>query len=484
MSLADAPPARTGILSIDAAVRRRPTRSVLGRPVIADPTDVYTGIDRTSYLNSEKRCPTLREIDRAYDVDSYVRQGVDKYVELCLKHGYVFAGESEEPLEYVRQRTQLMSLMTGNCFDNLINGLVYDFIAYGNAFWIKKRQRPPDEIPGLPTTGAYPNAFPVLGYFRADPRRMQPVFARDGRTLAGWTLNQQSGKPIPFKLNQVIHFPYNRKPGELWGCSSLAPVLEDVRAYRRCEEYMIKLLHKHLNPLLHHKTPGADALGLGRQEDVDLAARNYQIIAPDGWIITPPGHEISMIGAESHALRGEGYMQLMRERLYAGLGVNQVVMGDAAGASAGSADIMTANMHNKAKLYQQQLGRMLTEYVVYELLIEGNYSPLLPADRVYWLWNEIETETQIKRENHAIQLWTNGVLTEDEVRRMIGKKPLKGKEKNQTHVYLVKIPAVMAQAEVQAARFGNSDGGDAQSRSRDNPSNQHGSRGAPKIKPK
>jgi hypothetical protein len=207
------------------------------------------------------------------------------------------------------------------------------------------------------------------------------------------------------------------------------------------------------------------------------------VIAPDGMIITPPGHEIQYLGAESKALRGEGYMKLLLNRVYGGLGVNGIVMGEGNTASAASADAMTVTMHNKAKFYQRQLQLMFTEFVLYELLLEGGWDPLLPADNVRWLFNEIETEALLKRENHAMQLWTNNGLTLDEFRRAIGKKPLPEGDEQKLYVYVAKIPEIEAKGMIPGP-LPDADGAKKQVGSRDNPSNQHGPRGAPKIRPK
>lgn len=43
----------------------------------------------------------LEEIDSAYDSDSYVRQGVDKYIDQMFKEGYGFYGKNPNAVEYI-----------------------------------------------------------------------------------------------------------------------------------------------------------------------------------------------------------------------------------------------------------------------------------------------------------------------------------------------------------------------------------------------
>jgi hypothetical protein len=390
------------------------------------------------------------------------------------------------------RRFQIMEIMTDKEWNRLVTETVQDYVKYSNALWVKKRMKPPVEVTDLPQKGAMGQTLPVLGYFRVDPKRMKPVLSKSGRQLIGWEFTPEGGqgKPKRFARADVVHFAFNVQAGKIWGTPSLAPVLDDIRAYRQCEEYVIKLLYKHLNPYFHHKVPDNAQDGFGRQEDVDAAYAAHSVIAPDGMIITPPGHEITVIGAESHALRGEGYIQQMRERVYAGLGVNQLVMGESDGSSVGSADAMTVTMHNRAKLLQRSLAEALTMRVLYELLLEGGFDPLSLDDVTRWVFDEIETETKIKLENHYNQLYMNHGITETEFRRAVGRKPVQDEQRDEMYLNRVAIPLEQAKAEakIDAALASPASAGPtgsaAQSASRNNPSNQHGTRGAPKVRPK
>lgn len=482
------PLVRTGFDRLDnwEAPRRAP-RTTNGLPLLNDPTQVNNPL-RVMMLGTDHRRPVaFDEIDRAYDVDSYVRQGVDKYLELVTKQGWHLDSETREPVLYLKRRFTLMGIMTGKSFAILIDELLLDYIKYGNAFVIKKRGRLVEPIPGVPPKGAGGLKFPVLGYFRADPKRMKPIWSADNRKLLSWEYQPPNGKAISYPIGEVIHLPFNVQAGQVWGSPGLQPVLEDIRAYRQCEEYVLKLLYKHLNPLMHHEVPDVMGNHQGRQEDVDSAHAAHTTVAPDGFIITPPGHKIQMIGAESKSLRGEGYMQLMRERIYAGLVVNAVAMGEGDSTSAGSADAMTVVMHNRAKTIQRQFGARMTDKLLFELLLEGGFDPTDPLDFTQWRWHELETEALLARENHEIQKWLNGLTTRDEARRAIGLKPLEAGLEADTYVFLVKIPELEAQAEARAsfAVAGGSatSGGGAQSKNRARPANQHGTRSAPKIRP-
>jgi hypothetical protein len=503
----------TGFASLDEGKGpRRAPRSLLGLPVLKDPTITVPG-GRGTMLSPDMRGgmgdwrdhawlawgwganyrrKIFYDIDRAYNVESYIRQGIDKFVELVTKHGYWLDCETQEPIRYLTRRFQLMGLMTKKSMSILVDQLVLDFTKYGNAFWLKRRGPSPD-VPGIPKTGAHDRQEPILGYFRLDPKRMFPIFSADGTQQLSWDYRPLMGEPKNYPIGDVIHFPFNVQAGTLWGNPGLLPVLEDARAYRQAEEYVLRLLYKHLNPLVHHEVPDLTGTGSGRQEDVDRAALSYQLVAPDGLLVTPPGHKIQILGAENHALRAEGYMKMFRERMYAGLNVNAMSMGESAHISVGTADVMTVVMHNRAKLIQRQLADILTEEVLYELLMEAGYDPTNVLDDVRWKWIDMETEALLAKENHELQKWLNGVTTLDEVRRALGMKGLPPEDYMGSYVYMVRIPEIRAQGEVKGAldngtSVPSSDpqqpgGAAGQSANRARPANQHGIRPAPKIRP-
>ena len=469
---------RTGFGKLDN--RARAPRNHLGDRFLTDPT---ANVDVKRYgpfhraLNEDL---PLDRIEAAYRADSFVRQGIHKYVELCTKHGWDLDCATAEPRDYLLRRFDLFYLATGKSFQKLVREGVADFIKFANCFWVKQRSEL--DYPGFPRRGAGDQEQPVAGYFRADPRKMLPRWDESGRKLLGWDYYPKNRGKVEFSRADVVHLCHSVPPGELFGSPDLLPVLDDVLEYRRCEEYVIKLLFKYLNPIIHHEVPDLSGIGGGRQEDVDIAYAAYTVKAPDGIIITPPGHKMNILGAESHALRGEGYMEMLRDRVWAGLGVNGMVMGQTDGVGIGTADAMTTTMHNRAKFYHQELADQLDHHVLFELLIEGGYDPLAKDDRVSWMWNSFETESEIKVQNHEIDKMLANGITHDEFRRNIGMKPLSPEDEKRLYVYMAKIPEIEAAADAKA-RAGVDGGPAAAVRGKDRPSNQSGSRGAPKIRP-
>jgi hypothetical protein len=230
-------------------------------------------------------------------------------------------------------------------------------------------------------------------------------------------------------------------------------VIEDVRLFRQIEENIAEMIQKNLNPLIHHQVPDVAGNGFGRQRDIDQVAANYSSMALDGIYITPPGHEIKIIGAESHALRAEGYLKHFKQRIFSGMGVSEVLMGEGA-TTVGTADALVAQMIFRAKYCSKELSTYFERFIFNELLYEGGFDPFNnEEDYVTLEFEEIDTEGKLKHESHQADMFTKGLITQTEGRHGIRKGPLVEGERGRqdTHVHRVQIPLEKEKGKSQLA---------------------------------
>lgn len=374
-----------------------------------------------------------------YLADSYIRQGVDKYAEVILKEGFRFDGE-QEPVDYLIRRLDIMSVMGGEPWQIIIDRAVRDFCKFGNIFLVVKRTNSPDPIPGMilkPPQGKRP----IGAYFNLPVNTLSPELGANGEVI-NWIQRVKNVSRI-FSASDVLHFTYCKEPGGIWGASPALSVIEDIRALRQCEENVLKLIYKSITPLIHQQIPDITGNMEGRAEDIDDAIRNWQTSAPDGFIVTPPGHKLSMLGAESHALRVEAYLEYFKKRVFTGLGVSELSMGEGGTTGVGGAEVLTAQMIHRAKMYQVLLATYFTNYILNELLVEGGYDPWnKESDRVVWAWNEIDIDRRIKEETHTTNLWTMNLISLEEAREKM--KLSSSPEMKDFYVHQVQIPQLIA----------------------------------------
>lgn len=437
-------PVPTGIIA-PSLRRRRINRQVniprVVSPVLNAAKPKYTGLLRTSGGGAPFDPKTIHS---GYLLDCYIRQAVDKYVELLLKEGWTLEGKAE-PVEYLYQRFKLMGLMSDPAepFELVIERIVRDFVKYGNSFITFRRSSFLKNV----TDGAIHGLNgkdPIGAYFCLPILQITPESDKDGNII-GWIQKTSNGASKTFKNSDVLHFAYCKEPGEIWGLPFVLPVIEDIKALRQIEESVLKLIYKHLNPLIHQEIPDVTGTGEGRQEDIDDAADAITSMAVDGYIITPPGHKISVIGAESQAIRAEGYIKLFKQRVFSGLGVSALTMGEADGAAIGTADNLTMQMHNKARVFHYILSQYLTAFIINELLLEGGFNPYAnPDDVVIWKWNDIETERRIKEQTHWLNAWAMNGISATDLRHKLGFDPESNVNWEDFYAHKVQIPQLLA----------------------------------------
>ena len=170
----------------------------------------------------------LSDIQNGYNTDSYIRQGVDKYVDQIFKEGYSFYGTDTNVVDYIKLRLSYIAEATNTPTNQLLIDIAEDVVKYGNAMVVKARSNDPNALPqGVNVTGLY-GKDPVVGYFCANP--VTTTCKRDDYgTVIEWQQKTDKGTAT-FNPEDVVHFYYKREKGNAYGTSFLIPVLDDVRA--------------------------------------------------------------------------------------------------------------------------------------------------------------------------------------------------------------------------------------------------------------
>ena len=111
----------------------------------------------------------MTDIEEAYDTDSYIRQGVDKYVDQLFKEGYSFYGKDTNIVEYLRQRMSYIAEATGTPTNQFLIDIAEDIVKYGNAMIVKSRNSDQNALPqGVSVTGLA-GGDPIVGYYCENP---------------------------------------------------------------------------------------------------------------------------------------------------------------------------------------------------------------------------------------------------------------------------------------------------------------------------
>jgi hypothetical protein len=424
----------------------------------------------------------LTEIQRAYHTDSYIRRAIDKHVGLMFKNGWDFNGKNDKATEYVWTRFKLMTEGTGKSVDELLDQLAFDFVLFSNAYLVKARAKGGAMAQGVQAAG-YTGKQPVAGYFIL-PAISMKVSRDDLGNITGYEQDNGGGTKVTYKPEDIVHLKYRQPTGRAYGVPMVYNVLDDVKLLRQLEENVARLVYRNLFPLYLYQV-GLDKPGFeATDEEIEDIREQIRDMPMDGGIVVPERHNISVIGAGGAAIDASPYLSYYRQRVFTGLNVSDTVMGIGGTANRSTSDNQAADLFDGVKEYQRAFATQFQQQVVNELLFEGGFDPTLkPEDEVLFFFEEIELDAKIKKENHATQLFTQNVITHEELRQAIGLDPVT--DEGRLYFNMVTIPtaqqsaAATAPAQGQQAASAQATAANNAGKNKNQPANQNGAKSSP-----
>lgn len=406
--------------------------------------------------------PSPYDFDRiiqAVDTDSYVKQAVAKYKDLFWKEGWQIVGENPEAVEYLYQRIDYMEMAMKRPFLEFLIDLSDQLFKFANVFIVKARgdlsEYFPSEIQPVNATQ------PIVGYYLIPTEQTRILRDRYNKPKS----YQQQTDPLTYaptdrdpvwSAERVIHLFFDRKPGRAFGTPFMSNVLDDVVALRQMEEDIQNLVHRELFPLYKYRIGTADQPA--EPEEIDQAASEIENLRAEGGLILPFRHDVDVIGANNAALDASAYLDHFKERVAIGLGVAPHHLGMTLnGGNRAMTERLDTALYDKIKQFQKQFAEMIRLHIFNELLFEGGFDPITnpigkdTSDRCYFKFNEIDVDTQVKKETHIIQKYVNNLIGLTEARIALGVDP-EAEEDDLFQAKQGKVQMDMAKAQAKLAQ--------------------------------
>lgn len=363
------------------------------------------------------------DITAAYNTDAYIRQAVDKYVDLIFKSGWDITGKNQKSVDYINLRLAAISDATQMNTRQFMRELGEDLVKYANVFIIKARASGSYTYPPGITVSEVTGKT-VAGYYILPPTTIQIAREENG-TIANYQQKVSGKTAVEFKPEDIIHIAWKKERGQAFGVSFLTPVLDDVKILRQLEEDVVRLVYRELFPL-HTYTVGIDKPGYESTDDeIELVRSMIANMPLDGGLVIPERHKVDIIGTQGKALEVEDYLEYFRARVFSGLGVSESIMGIGGATNRATAESMSDEMKDRIKAFQRVIEDAVEIFIFNELLREGGFDPLIkPEDKVTFKFKEIDLDSRTKIEQSATQLWNNNLTTFEETRQMIGYEPV------------------------------------------------------------
>lgn len=418
----------------------------------------------------------VRKADTAYTFDGIVRNIVDQYTENFKD--FSFRSENEAARKYLEKRLNLIGLRMGEGWKTLISRCILEYFKVGTGCLIKIRGDEPNAKRALYTDKPYP----VVSFQLISASRIEPKLTKEGQVV-GWRLwDAQNSATTRLKKMTIVRgstalsknqtkvqrqavpeasenllvenvdltlIRHDHGADTYFGQGLTFSGIEDINLLRTIESNTSIMIKKYSMPLLHHKIKRMTGPTGGFQSEIDRNVQLHQNGAPDGVIVTGDNHEIQAVGAESQALRVEGYLDYFSSRACVGLGGSAELLGLRGTGSAAAYEAATQRLMRRVHFCQEVIARQLSEQIFWELLYEGGFDPYENEnDRVFIEFVSIDEEGDMKRQTHAADLHTKGYLDHDQalqmglgdIRGSLRRKP----QESKMHVNRVQIPVKKA----------------------------------------
>lgn len=359
----------------------------------------------------------LSEIKTAAESDSYISIALRKYSELIFKAGYNIVSDNDAAAEYIESRLRMMSFTTNIPIDILFQQIAEDLIKYSNAF-IAKSRVDTNQLGGIQAQGIL-DKKPVGGYFRLDPTTIQ--IKRDSNGTVQQYQQESGSDSATFKNTDMIHFYKNKEGGSAFGTPDIIPALEDVKLLRKIEGNVLDLIYRFAIPIYQMKVGIPEAGLMATDKEIDDAKTEIEKMASDGIIVTNERTDFKAIGAEGQAIDVSNYLSYFEKRVFSALNLSESQMGR--GGAKQDADSMEEQVHQRVKFIQRTISIFIENFIFNELLLEGGFNPIYnEADIVKFQFNEINLDTKVKMETHAINQFQGNGISFPEMRKQLGLK--------------------------------------------------------------
>lgn len=417
---------------------------------VEDPTGKFSGPRHigTVYRNSTNRRNVtfhkpeydLPMVANAVQLDGILRRAVNLYVEHILKNDYELTSKNTRIQRHVHRRMKEIQNLTGISFYEILNWIATQLVTYGNAYVIKQRSNVKSGLARKYSLYGKEHA-PIVGLFLVDATTMEIGLNAAGNVSV--YKQRVRGEERQWDERDVIHFTYNQIPGTLTGMSPILPVLDDVRALRKLEEEIEILGFQYSIPLYLYKVGNKDIPPApGEVEEVSTVVNNMPSY---GMLVVPGHHDIDVPSNANDTIDIIKYVDHFKQRIYGGLGVSPVAMGESSTSNRNTAEVLDGAMQTITKSYQSIIKHKLENHLFREIMLDGGFKKL--DDEIEFNFPEIDLENQIKKETHIIQLWQNNLISRTEARNLMDYEA--SVQENDTFLEKVEIPKI--QAETQGA---------------------------------
>ena len=360
----------------------------------------------TIFVKPEYDLPTIAN---AIYMDSLLNRSVTIFVEQILKNGFEVSSKDDNAQRYAQRRIKEIERLTGKKFNETVGEISRQLVSYGNAYIIKVRKANLSKL-GKKYKVYNKTHNPIVGLFVADATTIE--YGVNQVNQVKHYRQFINGQYNTWRDDEVIHITYNKIPGTFAGQSNINQCLDDLRALRKLEEEIEILGFQYSIPLYLYKV-GTDQHP-AQTHEVDAVKNTIDYMPTYGIVVVPHTHDMQAATNNNDPIDIMKFVEHFKRRIYAGLGVSPIAMGEVESSNRNTAEVLDLTMQTITKSYQQCIKNKIEQELLFELLLDGNFNP--DKTELEFVFPEIDLEAQIKKETHEVQKYQNGLITRTEAR--------------------------------------------------------------------
>lgn len=393
-----------------------------------------------------------------YDTEAYVKQAINRKLALMFRNGYEIGTDLDQDIDqgqknvdYIYKRLNTLEYVTNEPTNAFFKKLLFNLLLGSNCFLRKIRDE--DTSAGVKTK-VNKERKPVAFYQLIPSHTILPYFEKG--IIKHWRRFYDTGAPWEdFTLEEIIHLKWDVKPGHVYGTPRTVGVRDDIYALRRFEENIELLFVNHLFPFFHVKIGDKDSpcwYGPNGESEIDTVRYQIETMPKEGIFVSDERVQVDVVGAEGKSLEVKEFLAHLKSRVFTGLGVSGIDMGEGADATRATADNISQNLKDFVKADMESFGDTLRMNLFKEWFMEANYSVSIQkaVATTKLIFHEIDLDNLIKEQNHVLNLYNAHLLTEPEARKRLKKPPMSKADKKLTHYHEHILDLVQKTAEAKA----------------------------------
>ena len=367
----------------------------------------------------------LFKIGQLEDVESFIARAHERRASLITKQGWNFSGKKLNAVLYIKKRIRQIEDNSQIPFRVLLTGASKDITSKSNAFiWKKRGIEKNPLVTSFMFKGKVKN--PIVDLEVLPPELMKYEYDDSSRKITNWIFNGR----IIIPPEDICHIAINKRTGFVFGTPRLIPAENDVESLRKIEQNIETLIYLFVFPLLWYSL-GENQSNIFDKDGTSpssIAVAKLEEMINNGGVVTPPGDKVDLLNVNG-TIDYEPFLKYMKNRVYTGLGVSSVDMGEAETSNRATADNLSRSLIDSIKADQKIISAVLEFSLIRDLLRESrNFSSSNENNDVFLSFNEIDINALVKWENHNANLFNNNVITHPETRIRIGEDVLGEKE--------------------------------------------------------